>query len=132
MNSVLSVIVGVVVLCFGVLFLTGRALPLFRSWRQMPEQEKAGIRVDRLNRNLGAVIIICGLIFLICGVMPDVPGTTFSIAMVVWIALAIADAVFISKSKRYVNVAPSAKGKSREEDEEKAKAVESAIKGLLR
>ncbi len=47
--------------------------------------------------------MISGAIFLLKGLWSGFSKTAFIIAMVIWIILAFADFIYISKSKRYKN-----------------------------
>lgn len=96
------------VLLLGAAFLRGRALACSRAWKAVPESEKAAVNVDRVNRNLGCAVLFCGTILLACGIcaeMRSALGPLFTI----WALAAIGDAIYISKSKRYVNsgIAPT-------------------------
>ena len=68
----------------------------------MPEEEKDKIRIRPLCLNIGGMIMLCGLVFLLKGLLADVSSNWFTIAMVVWMVLGMVDVRFISKSKRYI------------------------------
>ena len=49
--------------------------------------------------------MLCGAILLACGLVPGLRETALGPLMALWSFAACADAVFISKSKRYVDTA---------------------------
>ena len=101
----LCILFAVPVFVAGAAFLRGSALPRSRAWRAVPESEKARVNLRRVNRNLGCIVMLCGAILLACGLVPGLRETALGPLMVLWSFAACADAVFISKSKRYVDTA---------------------------
>ena len=96
-----TVVLGALFLTAGILFGAGRLLGHIPAWRAMPPDEKAKIRIGPLCRNIGAVIGLSGLLFLMNGICPAFRGRGFSVAMILWVIAAAADVLWIGKSRRY-------------------------------
>ena len=88
----------------GVLFALGKIHPHLAAWKRMPEEEKQKINILPLCRNIGTMIFLSGLCFLIYGFFPALPKAWFSGAMVIWLIAAGLDVCFISKSSRFENL----------------------------
>lgn len=85
----------------GLVFMTGKGHIHLAAWKAMPDTEKEKIRIMPLCRNIGGMIALCGVIFLIGGLWPGFKDYVFVWAMILWLICAGADVFYISKSKRY-------------------------------
>lgn len=92
---------GIVFIAAGILLAAGRVHPRLAQWKNMPPQERDKLRILPLCRNIGAVIGLCGVVFLARGLWPGFAGRWFSAAMVVWFCVAGLDVRYIAKSGRY-------------------------------
>ena len=63
--------------------------------------KKEKIDIVPLCHNVGAIITLSGLIFLLNGLWADFTGSWFTITMVVWFIVAALDLLYIEKSHRY-------------------------------
>ncbi len=99
--NITCLLFGIVILIFGILFAAGRVHTCLKAWKHMPEEEKSKIYIKPLCLNIGAMIILCGVIFIIAGLSSAFKDGCFVWAMVVWIIIAFIDVRFISKSGRY-------------------------------
>ena len=73
----------------------------FSSWKNMPQEEKEKIKIVPLCRNIGEVIALNGLIFLLKGLWTGFENHWFVTAMVAWFIVAGFDLWYIEKSDRY-------------------------------
>lgn len=73
------------------------------AWRQMSEAEKNAVDIVPLCRNIGGMIMLCGLIFLAAGVSEGFLRHAFVWAMIVWMLLSGFDVWYIEKSGRYIH-----------------------------
>ena len=96
-----AIFFGIFFVIFGLLFAAGQIHSRMNVWKQMPEEEKKKINIVPLCRNVGEVILLSGILFLIDGVWPDFQEHWFSGAMIAWLVVAGLDVWFISKSNRY-------------------------------
>lgn len=67
----------------------------------MPQEEKEQIQILPLCRNIGGVIILCGIIFLLKGLWVDFSNHWFMGSMVAWLVIAGLDVWYMTKSQRY-------------------------------
>ena len=67
----------------------------------MPQEEKEKIKIVPLCRNIGEVISLNGLIFLMKGFWAAFSNHWFVGAMIAWLIVAGFDVWYISKSGRY-------------------------------
>ncbi len=95
-------IFGVAFIAFGLLFFTGNGHIHLTAWQRMPAAEKKTIRIKPLCRNIGAVIIACGAVFLAGGLSASFKDDVFIFAMLGWFVCTIADIWYIEKSRRYL------------------------------
>lgn len=96
-----SIIFGLIFLITGFLFALGKLHVHLKAWKMMPDDEKNKIRIKELCRNLGEVIMLSGIIFLINGFVPEGKSHWFLIAMIAWLVVAGVDLLYIQKSKKY-------------------------------
>ena len=69
----------------------------------MPQEEKEKIKIIPLCRNIGEVIMLNGIIFLIKGFWAGFSNHGFVGAMIAWLIVAGLDIWCIGKSDRYRN-----------------------------
>ena len=96
-----AIFFGILFITVGLLFATGRIHSRMSIWKQMPEDEKKKINIVPLCRNIGEVILLSGILFLMDGVWPDFQEHWFTAAMIAWLIVAGLDVWFICKSDRY-------------------------------
>ena len=96
------IIFGILFIVSGVLFATRKLHIHLTAWKQMPDAEKDKIRIHPLCLNIGEVIMLNGLIFLLKGLLAGFTSNLFTIAMVAWMIVAGFDVWYISKSKKYI------------------------------
>ena len=92
---------GILFSTAGVLFATGKLHGYLAAWRNMPEEEKAQIRIRPLCRNIGEMIGLSGVIFLLKGLWPGFGDHWFVGGMVAWLVVAGFDVFYIERSGRY-------------------------------
>ena len=87
----------------GVVFACGKGHIHLSAWKNMPRAEKDKIKIVPLCRNIGGVIALCGVIFLIKGFWLGFTNCWFAAAMMGWLIAAGFDVWYIGKSQRYQN-----------------------------
>lgn len=92
---------GIVFLITGILFAAGKLHKHITAWKNMPIEEKRKIKIIPLCRNIGAVIALSGVIFLIKGLWQGFRDQLFVILMIIWLVLAGVDLFFIEKKHGY-------------------------------
>ena len=85
----------------GCLFACGKGHIHFAAWKTMPREEKEKIDIVPLCRNIGNIIVLNGLLFLLKGVWSGFTDFWFTAAMLVWLMIAGCDIWYIEKSNRY-------------------------------
>lgn len=85
----------------GIVFATGNGHPHLSAWRNMPPEEKEKIAIVPLCRNIGEIIALNGIIFLLKGLWAGFSDHWFVGAMVAWMIIAGFDVWYIEKSQRY-------------------------------
>lgn len=93
---------GLLFIIAGILFACGKLHTHLAAWKQMPEDEKDKIRIRPLCLNIGEVIMLNGVIFLLKGLLAGFTSNCFTIAMVAWMIVAGFDVWYISKSKKFI------------------------------
>ena len=91
-------------LCFigaGLLFMGGKLHGYITAWKMMPQEEKDNIRIEELCVNVGGMIALCGLIFLLAGMNSLFKEKCFVWAMIGWIVLSGVDVYAIEKKGKY-------------------------------
>lgn len=63
----ICVFLGILFTIVGFLFFFGKAHIHLSAWKNMPQEEKKQIQILPLCRNIGGVIILSGIIFLLKG-----------------------------------------------------------------
>mgnify|MGYP000062489438 FL=1 len=94
---------GVLFTIAGVVFAFGKGHIHLSAWKNMPQEEKEKIRIVPLCRNIGEVIALNGIIFLMKGLWAGFSNHWFVCAMIAWLIVAGLDVWYISKSNRYRN-----------------------------
>ena len=94
-------IFGFVFLTAGLLFAAGKLHGYIRAWQDMPNEEKRRIKIGPLCRNIGAMIALAGVLFLLSGSCRIIREHFFVLSMVIWLILAGIDLYIIEKKHRY-------------------------------
>ena len=92
---------GVLFTSAGLLFRRGKLHVRLAAWQAMPEEEREKLDVGGLCRNIGGMIALCGLIFLLAGLVPHFEEKFFVWSMVLWLILSGADLYWIEKRGKY-------------------------------
>ena len=92
---------GVIFTIAGFMFACGKGHIHLSSWKNMTQEEKEKIKIVPLCRNIGEVIALNGLIFLLKGLWPGFENLWFVTAMIAWFIVAGFDLWYIEKSDRY-------------------------------
>lgn len=85
----------------GFVFATGNGHSHLSAWKNMPPEEKEKIAIVPLCRNIGEIIALNGIIFLLKGLWAGFSDHWFVGAMVAWMIIAGFDVWYIEKSQRY-------------------------------
>ena len=101
--NIACLIFGVLFTLIGFFFAIGKVHIFFNVWKKMPDEEKEKIKIVPLCINIGVLIFASGLLFLVSGIIQTFREKWFLISMIVWMVLAVIDAIFISKSKYFKN-----------------------------
>ena len=96
-----AIFFGVLFLTAGLLFAAGKVHERLPFWKRMPETEKQKIRIGPLCRNIGEMILLSGLLFLMDGFWPRFREHWFAGAMAAWLMVAALDVWVIGRSSRY-------------------------------
>ena len=94
---------GVLFTVAGFVFACGKGHIHLAAWKNMPQSEKDKINIKPLCRNIGEIIALCGIVFLLKGVWTEFTDHRFVGAMIAWLIVAGFDVRYIGKSKRYQN-----------------------------
>ena len=94
---------GVLFTIAGFLFVCGKGYIHLSAWKNMPQEEKDKIKIIPLCRNIGEVIALNGIIFLMKGLWSGFSNHWFVCAMTAWLIVAGFDVWYIGKSNRYRN-----------------------------
>lgn len=97
----ICVFLGILFTIVGFLFFFGKAHIHLSTWKNMPQEEKKQIQILPLCRNIGGVIILSGIIFLLKGLWVEFSNHWFMGSMVAWLVIAGLDVWYITKSQRY-------------------------------
>ena len=99
--NITSLILGVTFFIAGLLFTMGKIHILLTPWKNMPGEEKEKILIGPLCRNIGCVIVLSGILFMLSGIWGGFREHFFVLSMIIWFVLAGADLMYIEKSGRY-------------------------------
>lgn len=94
---------GILFIAAGILFALGKGHIHIAAWKSMTQQEREKIRIRPLCRNIGEVIALSGIIFLLKGLWSGFENQWFVVSMTVWLIIAGFDVRYIAKSSRYYN-----------------------------
>lgn len=97
------IVFGITFIAAGIIFAIGKWHIHLSAWKNMTEEEKSEINIIPLCRNIGAVIMLGGVIFLLKAFIPAFAGKLFIVFMILWLIGAGCDLAYITKSKRYQN-----------------------------
>ena len=97
----ICVFLGILFTIVGFLFFFGKAHIHLSAWKNMPQEEKEQIQILPLCRNIGGVIILSGIIFLLKGLWVEFSNHWFMGSMVAWLVIAGLDVWYMTKSTRY-------------------------------
>ena len=95
------IIFGTAFAAAGVLFALGKLHPALSAWKNMAEEEKDTSNIVPLCRNIGEMMLLFGIVFLLNGFWPSFQGRWFNGAMIAWLLAAGLEVRLIGKSKRY-------------------------------
>lgn len=87
----------------GILFAFGKLHKYLSAWKKMSDTEKEKIKIEPLCRNIGVIIALNGIIFILKGFCAGFSDQFFTYAIILWIIVAGLDVFYISKSSRYKN-----------------------------
>ena len=94
---------GVLFTIAGFVFACGKGHIHLSAWKNMPQEEKEKIKIIPLCRNIGEVIMLNGIIFLIKGFWAGFSNHWFVGTMIAWLIVAGLVMWYIGKSDRYRN-----------------------------
>lgn len=97
------ILLGIAFISAGILFAFGKGHIHISAWKNMSPEEKHKVKIKPLVRNIGTVIIISGIIFLMKGLWAEFSKSWFVYSIITWLILAGLDVCYISKSNRYRN-----------------------------
>ena len=97
------IVFGILFVAAGALYAAGKLHTHMSVWKNMPQEEKDQIRIGPLCRNIGGMILVCGVIFLLKGFWHSFSHPWFTGIMMAWLIACGLDVWFIRKSKRYKN-----------------------------
>lgn len=95
------IIFGIFFFIGGILFACGKVHIHTSAWKSMPPKEKEKIKIKPLCLNIGEVIALSGIIFLMKGLLPGFSEHWFIWSMIAWFVIAGFDVWYIGKSNRY-------------------------------
>ena len=99
--DITCIVFGTVFCIAGFLLAIGKLHNYIAAWKNTPEEEKEKIKIKELCRNIGSVIFLSGIVFLINGFSPYFREHWFVGTMIAWLVFAGIDLLFIFKSKHY-------------------------------
>lgn len=97
------VFLGILSIIGGIVFAFSKIYKKMPTWQKMSNDEKKKINAELLCRNVGTMISLNGIIFILRGFCTAFSEQIFTIAIVIWMVIAVLDVYYISKSKRYKN-----------------------------
>lgn len=99
--NITCIVLGVCFVAFGYFFAIGKIHTKMTAWREMPLAEKEKIKIGPLCQNIGQMIMVSGIIFLISGFWKGFRIHLFVWSMVIWLIIAGIDLWDITKHKKY-------------------------------
>ncbi|MCD8328548.1 MAG: DUF3784 domain-containing protein [Ruminococcus sp.] len=97
------IFLGMLFVIGGIIFAFGKIYKHLSLWKIMPDEEKKKIKIAPLCKNIGAMITLNGIIFVVKGFCTRFSDHMFTVAIILWIIVAGIDVFYISKSNRYSN-----------------------------
>ena len=95
------IVFGVLFTIAGFLFACGKGHVHLKDWENMSIEEREKIDIKPLCRNIGEVIMLNGLIFLIKGLCPQFSNYFFIAALFAWMIVAGIDVFYIERGQHY-------------------------------
>ena len=95
------ILFGTLFLCTGLLFACGKGHSYMPSWKTKTHEEQENIDIKPLCRNVGEVIALNSLIFLLKGLWPGFSNNYFVVAIFAWMIVAGIDVFYIERSQHY-------------------------------
>lgn len=92
---------GAVFIVAGIMFACGKLHNHIKAWNSMTAEEKEDINIKPLCVNIGSMISICGVVFMLAGVFLFFRIHIFIWCMILWIIAAGIDVYFIGKNKKF-------------------------------
>ena len=99
--NVTCITFGIIFLISGILFAAGKLHRHLTAWKNMPSEEKCRIRILPLCRNIGSMIALSGVIFLLNGFWQGFRDRLFVLSMIAWLVLAGVDVFLIERKHWY-------------------------------
>lgn len=96
-------VLGILFMTAGIIFAFGKVYNHLPAWKKMSSEEKEKIRIKPLCKNIGGMIALNGIFFILKGICIGFSDTRFTYAIIAWMVLAGVDVYYISKSSRYKN-----------------------------
>lgn len=96
-----AIVLGTLFLVSGVMIAAGRLHIHLSAWKHMSSQERGKIKVKPLCLNIGEIVMLNGIIFLLKGLISNFTDYWFTLAIVAWMLVALFDVWYISKSGKY-------------------------------
>ena len=93
---------GIAFILAGIIFAFSKIYTYIDGWKYISQEEKDNINIVPLCKNIGAIISLNGLIFLIKGIVGAFSNTIFVWVMIAWLVVAGIDLWYISKSNHYI------------------------------
>ena len=97
------IFLGIVFLIAGCMFAYGKVHIYMSFWSNMSLEEKEKIKIIPLCHNIGAVITLSGVIFLMRDFLSVLAKNGFVAAMIAWLIIAMIDVWYIQNSERYTS-----------------------------
>ncbi len=101
MNVLACYVFGAIFTIAGILFAMGLLHEHLKEWKAMTDEERAGVNAKPLCRNIGGMIVLCGILLLLNGFSETLREQYFTWCMIGWLVLSGLDVYYIGKSKRY-------------------------------
>ena len=101
--NITCIFFGILFTVAGYLFAYGKGHLFLSAWKQLSQEDKKKIKIIPLCHNIGAVIALNGLIFLLTGCWSEFADHWFITAIIALLIVAGFDVWYINKSNRYLN-----------------------------
>lgn len=97
-----SLLFGIIFIITGFIFAFGKVYTRLNGWKYSSQEEKNRVNIDSLCKNVGAMISLSGVIFLLKGIVERFSNSIFIWVMIAWFVIAGLDVWYISKSEHYI------------------------------